>query len=270
MGERYAAIGFALAVLGGTAPAGAQETQDLLQSVADVGHDTYALYCEVCHGESGRGDGPAAPALAVAPVDLTTLAERRGGFSADSVAEFIDGRYAPRAHGPQHMPIWGRRFDRGAPAGRGRDTQVRAQVYALVAYLQTLQREPSPPEAEAPEPGGDIADVGWWLYIRNCAICHGYARRGDGALAPLLATPPPDLTRIAERRGADFPALEVAEWVDGRRGSGAHGSREMPVWGERLGRNLPAAPGRQAAIRGEGQLLVAYLRSIQRKGDDSP
>ncbi len=257
------AVGLALAVFAAGAPAWAEDAENVLRSVVDVGHESYGLYCEVCHGEEGKGDGPAAPALAAPPADLTKIAQRRGGFSPASVAEFIDGRYAPRAHGPQHMPIWGRRFGRGAPAGRGGDNQVRAQVYALVAYLQTLQTEPPAPAADPPDAGGRVADVGWWLYIRNCAICHGYAGRGDGALAPLLATPTPDLTQIASRRRAEFPALEVAEWIDGRRGGGAHGTREMPIWGDQLGRNLPAAPGRQAAIRGEVQLLVAYLRSIQ-------
>ena len=107
--------------------------------------------------------------------------------------------------------------------------------------------------------------MGWWVYVRNCAICHGYTGRGDGALGPLLVVTPPDLTRIAARRGGRFPDLEVADRIDGRR-DGFHRSREMPTFGDTLGRNLPAAPGRESATRGEIQLLVTYLRSIQNGG----
>ena len=82
-------------------------------------------------------------------------------------------------------------------------------------------------------------------------------------MAPLLVKPPADLTTIAIRRGA-FTDLEVAAWIDGRRRVRAHGSSDMPVWGRQLGGFLPSE-SRESAVRGEIQLLVAYLRSIQRK-----
>jgi len=31
-----------------------------------------------------------------------------------------------------------------------------------------------------------------------------------------------------------LPADRIARWVDGREDVGAHGTREMPVWGERF------------------------------------
>jgi mono/diheme cytochrome c family protein len=64
----------------------------------------------------------------------------------------------------------------------------------------------------------------------------------------VFRTRPPDLTRIAARRGGWFPEALVTEIVDGRHA--AHGGRVMPVWGRWLrGRDLA--------------LIVEYLDAIQ-------
>jgi len=39
---------------------------------ADPGRDLFAANCATCHGDTARGDGPAAPALDPRPTDLTT------------------------------------------------------------------------------------------------------------------------------------------------------------------------------------------------------
>lgn len=44
------------------------------------GRDRYSIYCEVCHGPQGRGDGPVAPALANA---VRNLGEERVVQSSD-------------------------------------------------------------------------------------------------------------------------------------------------------------------------------------------
>src|SRR5690242_18510605 len=51
----------------------------LRESVA-YGRLTYSVYCASCHGKSGRGDGPVAGDLKVAPPDLTRLAARNAGL----------------------------------------------------------------------------------------------------------------------------------------------------------------------------------------------
>ncbi|NNL67387.1 MAG: c-type cytochrome [Myxococcales bacterium] len=67
------------------------------------------------------------------------------------------------------------------------------------------------------------------LFARNCAACHGEHGRGDAPIASIFRNPPPDLTRIAARRGGWFPEALVTEIVDGR--FAAHGGLGMPVWG---------------------------------------
>jgi mono/diheme cytochrome c family protein len=48
---------------------------------AASGEQMYNSYCAACHGKDGKGGGPAAAALKTAPTDLTTLAQKNGGKS---------------------------------------------------------------------------------------------------------------------------------------------------------------------------------------------
>ncbi len=110
-----------------------------------------------------------------------------------------------------------------------------------------------------------VADVGRGFFHQYCSGCHGLEGKGDGAFIPYLKAPPPDLTTIAKRRGGNFPETELLEMIDGRRPFPAHGTRDMPIWGERFAPLATAPQATQASIRGQVILLVAYLRSIQQK-----
>lgn len=69
------------------------------------------------------------------------------------------------------------------------------------------------------------------LYRDYCAVCHGADAKGNGPAAAALKTPPPDLTTIAKRHGK-FSARDVEDQITGTgRMAGAHGTREMPMWG---------------------------------------
>jgi mono/diheme cytochrome c family protein len=73
--------------------------------------DMYVTYCAACHGKDGKGDGPAASALKVAPPDLTTLAKRNNGvFPRDRVYGTLNGQVTISAHGSKEMPVWGGLF----------------------------------------------------------------------------------------------------------------------------------------------------------------
>jgi mono/diheme cytochrome c family protein len=70
----------------------------------------YREYCAACHGRTGKGDGPAAPALKMAPTDLTRLSiGNRGTFPAKKFQTVLEQGTTP-AHGDSDMPIWGRVF----------------------------------------------------------------------------------------------------------------------------------------------------------------
>ncbi len=101
------------------------------------GKDSYAAYCAVCHGRDATGNGPAAPALKVAPSDLTRLASRNGGkFDALKIEDLIVGKSkVPLSHGTPDMPIWGPVFH-----AMSMDTANESlRVQNLVNYLKSIQ-----------------------------------------------------------------------------------------------------------------------------------
>lgn len=110
----------------------------------------------------------------------------------------------------------------------------------------------------------DLADLsGEELFGRFCAACHGPEARGDGPVARRLTAAVPDLTRIAERNGGEFPADAVRQSIDGRSLAVAHGTRTMPVWGYEFwveeGADITAERDARTIIR----RLVGYLADIQ-------
>jgi mono/diheme cytochrome c family protein len=108
-----------------------------------------------------------------------------------------------------------------------------------------------------------LADLGAPLFQRYCASCHGTQGKGDGPAAASLRTKPADLTHIAARRGGKFPDGEIAQKIDGRFTVVAHGSREMPVWGEVFSHGIPEAGTAEAISRGNVAVLVEYLKTLQ-------
>jgi mono/diheme cytochrome c family protein len=122
------------------------------------------------------------------------------------------------------------------------------------------------PRADAEKPAHDpvLAELGAPIFQRHCASCHGEDGRGEGTVAVALRTRPADLTAIAARRGGEFPTSSIAQFIDGRFEVPAHGSREMPVWGQRFGADIPDAGIGESIARGNIATLVEYLKSIQR------
>ena len=106
-----------------------------MRPISDVsGSATYNAYCTVCHGAAGKGDGPAAKALAKPPSDLTQIAKKHGGkFPAMQMKTMIEGEDAPMAHGTRDMPMWGPLFK--GSEGNAADLRVKN----LIDYLESIQ-----------------------------------------------------------------------------------------------------------------------------------
>ena len=126
-------------------------------------------------------------------------------------------------------------------------------VAVLLAWL------PTPVQAAAKQDAGKMA------YLRYCSACHGEDAKGDGVVSGFLRPKPTDLTFIAKRNGGKFPFMKILHAIDGTTSIAAHGKGDMPVWGEVLKEEAPAASAGEAAVRGKLTLITSYLQSIQRK-----
>jgi mono/diheme cytochrome c family protein len=110
---------------------------------------------------------------------------------------------------------------------------------------------------------GESEDADRALFIKYCAACHGEDGKGGGVVGPALANRPPDLTRLARDAGGEFPLGRVIRAIDGRDHIRAHGSGDMPVWGE----VFAADPfNDRLDVRIKVRRLAEHVRRIQEPG----
>jgi mono/diheme cytochrome c family protein len=103
------------------------------------GRQMYDAYCASCHGQGGKGNGPAAPALKVQPTDLTQLAAKNGGRFPDAhVMQVIRGDSMNPAHGSKDMPVWGPIFSQMSQHSEGVE-QLR--IRNLARYIGLMQQK---------------------------------------------------------------------------------------------------------------------------------
>ena len=101
------------------------------------GKDLFVMRCASCHGEEGKGNGPAAVALKTPPADLTRISKKHGGsFPRTEVVQFIDGERPVPAHGPRHMPIWGEVFRQEKT-----NSEARMRILSLTTFLESIQEK---------------------------------------------------------------------------------------------------------------------------------
>jgi mono/diheme cytochrome c family protein len=99
-------------------------------------------------------------------------------------------------------------------------------VLLLIAYVASARRTVD--QTQLPP---TYMPTGEQMYQQYCAACHGSDAKGHGPLAPLLKTPPPNLTTLAKRHLGKFPYAYVSNILEFGPGPTAHGSSDMPTWG---------------------------------------
>jgi mono/diheme cytochrome c family protein len=123
------------------------------------------------------------------------------------------------------------------------------------------------------------SDIGRSEFLSSCASCHGADGKGKGPVSEQLKVPPSDLTILAKNNNGVFPTNAVYETIYGSKAVPAHGTREMPIWGERFNPiiNLPhavdpfywrlAGPENSPEVVGRTRILavIDYLNRIQQK-----
>lgn len=228
------------------------------------GQEMYQAYCAACHGRDGKGQGPASRALKMPATDLTKLAHHHDGeFPALDVMNTLGlMRGTTRAHGSEDMPIWGEIFRRSTPT----DTLVALRIYNLTRHLETIQDPaPQPARQKAPKPRTYYvteinAGSGSAMYNAYCASCHGADGTGGGPAAVTLKTAVPDLTLLANKHGGKYPAAHVIDVLGWVASAEAHGSKEMPVWGNLL----RGSREDQALVQLRLTNITRYIESLQR------
>ena len=100
------------------------------------------------------------------------------------------------------------------------------------------------------------------MYTAYCAVCHGTDGKGGGPAASALKMPTTDLTLLSKNNGGKFPALKVDAAIRGESATPAHGSKEMPVWGQ-LFWNM--SQGHESEVQQRVANLTKYIESLQVK-----
>ena len=101
-------------------------------------------------------------------------------------------------------------------------------------------------------------------YRNYCAACHGVDARGQGPMGKFLTVRPADLTQLAKNNGGIFPFWQTYRIIEGREDVRGHGTREMPVWGDRFRAQAGGADiGSRAQAAGRLLSVVFYLQHIQ-------
>jgi mono/diheme cytochrome c family protein len=133
---------FAVVVTATTFAAGQEQKPEIKHAPAGrtspaSGQEMYVNYCAACHGKDGKGDGPAAPALKVAPADLTALTQKNSGkYPVMRVTSVLNGQANLAAHGNKEMPVWGKIFWQ---MSGGHDAEVQQRIGNLNKYLESIQ-----------------------------------------------------------------------------------------------------------------------------------
>jgi mono/diheme cytochrome c family protein len=128
-------------------------------------------------------------------------------------------------------------------------------VFVVSGVLARAQEKPAikigPIPQTSPINGKEMFDT-------YCATCHGVTGKGNGPAALALKKAPADLTRISARNGGKFPGIQVERFIRGVDEFPAHGSRDMPIWG-----NLFKSIGSEQSAQMRVRSLADYLESMQ-------
>ena len=135
------------------------------------GKRLFTSYCVVCHGETGKGNGPLADKMQPSPANLADT-ERMRKRSDKDLYRIIEGKER-HGHSFAGMPEWG-------------EILSRKQIQTLAVYVRYLSRNKYPTL--------DEPDIGQAVYEDYCAACHGRNGKGKGVLAQLMPISPTDHT----------------------------------------------------------------------------
>jgi len=130
-----------------------------------------------------------------------------------------------------------------------------AALFAVLASGPLLAEQPQIGESE---------------FKSYCAGCHGLDGKGNGPFVEFLKTSPRSLTTLAQENQGVFPFHRIYEVIDGTGQMPAHGTRDMPVWGERYATEIVSQYGEfgtahPQTVRCRILELVFFLSTLQER-----
>lgn len=140
-------------------------------------------------------------------------------------------------------------------------TCARYTVTALVLCVTSTAYSQQKPIIKHVPPPDTNPTSGAEMYHAYCAVCHGVDGKGNGPAAPALRRTPPDLTLLTRKNGGQFPTFRVSNIITGDAAVAAHGSREMPMWGD----VFRTIQGDEEIVKLRVHNLVEYIVSLQQK-----
>jgi mono/diheme cytochrome c family protein len=155
----------------------------LLAQDTTAGKAVYVKWCAGCHGDEGKGDGPAAAYMLPRPRDFTgaiyqirVTASGQLPTDADMLRSIDDGL------GGTAMPAWKDRLS----AGERRDVLAYLKTFSGF-FADTSQHIVALDFGHEPSGGAQGLKIGRQFYDSiGCRKCHGDQGRGDGPSAPTL------------------------------------------------------------------------------------
>ena len=126
--------------IGRAQQASSVKTTAIVQSDPSSGKQMYTDYCASCHGQDGKGNGPAAAALKAPPANLTLLAKSNGGrYPAEHVTAILSFGVEKKAHGNKEMPVWGPLFQSLDWSSSTKEIEAKQRINRLNGYIESMQ-----------------------------------------------------------------------------------------------------------------------------------
>jgi len=134
-------------------------------------------------------------------------------------------------------------------------------VTLVIATIGWAQNQPTKQIKHVPITQTSPAS-GKEMYNSYCAVCHGLDGKGNGPAASALKSPVPDLTKMSAANGGKYPAAKVGAIIRGEQAVAAHGSKDMPIWGDLF---WSISGGHQDEVQQRIANLNSYLETLQAK-----
>lgn len=103
------------------------------------------------------------------------------------------------------------------------------------------------------------------MYTDYCAPCHGREGKGNGPAAAAMKTPPTNLSLLAKNNGGKYPDAHVSAVLTFGDEKKAHGSKEMPVWGQLFQSLDWTSSTKDMEAKQRINRLNTYIESLQAK-----